>query len=73
MTNAKCPFCGKDRSFLDTILNHRSGKAAKLRVQCMECFASTGWKDTAEEAWEAWNRRVAGSRKYNRKAKGVEQ
>ena len=54
MAAEKCPFCGRDFSFLDS-----NGKLAKYRVKCLNCMVSTGWHDTKVKAWEAWNNRVA--------------
>ena len=56
-TTRGCPFCGKHNAAIDT-LNYAGGKPSKFRVQCRECLAATHWRDTEEEAWEAWNNRA---------------
>ena len=55
-TSANCPFCGKHNAAIDTF-NYANGKPSKYRVQCRECLAATRWRDTAGEAWTAWERR----------------
>ena len=52
-----CPFCGKNKAIIDTLNFQPSGKPAKFRAQCQVCLVATTWFDTADEAWEAWNRR----------------
>jgi len=52
-----CPFCGKQNASIDT-LNYAGGKPAKFRVQCQNCLVATSWRDTREQAWEAWNNRA---------------
>jgi len=55
---AVCPFCGKNGA-VDT-LKYTGGKSVLFRIQCTECKAATGWRDTEAEAWGAWNRREPG-------------
>jgi Lar family restriction alleviation protein len=51
-----CPFCGGNGD-IDTF-NYANGTPRAFRVQCQECHAATGWKDTKEEAAEAWSLRT---------------
>jgi Lar family restriction alleviation protein len=53
--NALCPFCG-NKGAIDT-LNYASGDPGRFRIQCRECGGATKWHETAEQAWDAWNRR----------------
>jgi Lar family restriction alleviation protein len=53
--NEPCPFCGSQGKS-DT-LNYASGKPGKYRIQCQDCGGATRWYETAEEAWQAWNKR----------------
>jgi len=52
-----CPFCGKQTGIPDT-LNFARGRPSKFRVRCVTCGASSGWRETEGEAWDAWNMRV---------------
>jgi Lar family restriction alleviation protein len=59
----KCPFCGSGNAVIDT-LKSLSGKQERYRVQCGNCRSTAGWKDTEEEAAEAWNMRDVEQEEY---------
>ena len=54
--NEPCPFCGDKTAKADT-LNYTNGKPGRFRIQCRDCGGATRWHETAEEAWQAWNKR----------------
>jgi len=59
-----CPFCGQPAAKKDGYdmirLSERTGMMGGLFfvIECAKCDAITGWKETEEEANEAWNLRA---------------
>lgn len=61
------PFCGKDRAFVDYIINaERPAYRHCARVMCAFCHANAGSsglcytkEESEEKAIKAWNRRVS--------------
>jgi hypothetical protein len=55
----RCPFCGYENPIYDTLfVNPDANRATdKYRGHCPICRGSGSWKDTKEEAGEAWNTR----------------
>ena len=47
-----CPFCGGEAELIINPFYQRKA------VKCKKCYASIGMFDSAEQAIEAWNRRV---------------
>ena len=48
-----CPFCGND--FISVVsFGNRDG----YYVVCRDCCATSGWRETKEQARAAWNRRI---------------
>ena len=49
-----CPYCGNDRIYCED-----AGRNTDVWfIQCEECYATFPHFDSAEEAKDAWNRRV---------------
>ncbi len=53
-----CPFCGGKAKFALGEEYREEHKQANDWVECESCGVETAYFDTAEEAAEAWNRRV---------------
>lgn len=51
--NKPCAHCGDEG-----LLKVKYSKIPdKYVIACPSCYAHSGWYDTPEEAWDAWNRR----------------
>jgi len=53
-----CPFCGSYDTKVQEFGFCPSSKHDSWHVVCCECKAQTGWYDSQEAAWKAWERRV---------------
>lgn len=58
-----CPYCGSKMLTLDPVRQERDRFSNDrfwtcAHVFCCECYARGPQKDTDEEAWDAWDRRV---------------
>lgn len=51
-----CPFCGKNVLTIFSGRNYLNGKFG-VKVYCRNCGASGAWRDTREEAIQAWEQR----------------
>lgn len=56
-----CPFCGENNTMRYTGRNILTGKFGS-NVYCKSCWASSGWRDTKEEAVQAWEERAEPNR-----------
>lgn len=53
-----CPFCGSDNVLPSCWGEDESSEDAKWAVECLDCEAQTGVRDSEAEAREAWQQRA---------------
>lgn len=52
-----CPFCGEHKN-LNLTIGSPHYPTMNWQIKCKNCFVSSGWFGTKDEAIEAWNERV---------------